>query len=182
MNQVSFPIDPEDTAYKLNLMCYYTAIAAFAELAKELREGEVRRTPQDLSQRTYFSMRKRPENDCLISFDWPAKQIDAFCRALDFESTPNVIGQPKIVLGGRLLVVPRVLTTHTTSNAVPGSVVSVVRKTIQVATSTEDILIPLVLTVGGRPVGIGELQDYGLTPGASLKATELSAVTFPEQM
>jgi methionyl-tRNA formyltransferase len=180
LKQASVPIGTQDTAYKLNLKCYYTAIAAFSELVGELKSGAVTRTRQDLSLRTYFGLSKRPDNNCLISFNWPAAQIDAFCRALDFESTPNPLGMPKVVIGGRLLVAARTEKTGVVSKDIPGTVRQIVGEGIQVATSTEDIILTSIQTVGGRALPMGELRQYGIAPGINIEAPVLSPVSCPE--
>jgi len=180
LKQVVVPIDPDDTAYKLNLKCYYSAVSAFTELVPELMAGTARRVPQDLTRRTYFGLSTRPANDCLISFDWPAEQIEAFCRALDFEGTPNPIGLPKVIIDGRLYVARRIRLTNTPSLQKPGTVISV-DPAVRVATATNDIFLETILTLSGRPVPIHELTGYGLALGASIYAGDLSAVTQPEQ-
>ena len=176
LKQAMFPIGQQDTAYKLNLKCYYNAIAAFAELVPELIAGSFQRTPQDLTQRTYFGLSKRPDNDCLINFDSSAQTIDAFCRSLDFEGTPNPMGVPKAVIGGRLYLVKRIELTGIASAQKPGTVVSL-DPVVRVATRTDDIVLPVIASIRGDGVALWELKDQGLLPGVSIHAESLSAVT-----
>jgi methionyl-tRNA formyltransferase len=126
----------------------------------ELIAGTVERIPQDLSQRTYFGLSNKPENNCLVSFEWPAAQIDAFCRALDFEDSHNPIGRPKIVLGGNALIVRQVKLTGVRSLLPPGTITAIAPE-LRVATATEDIVFPTVETTAGRPLSPGELLNYG---------------------
>ena len=180
VKQVTFLIAPQDTAYKLNLKCYYTAIDAFRTMLPDLISGRVRPEKQDLSQRSYFGYSRRPANDCLLSFAWPAIQIDAFCRALDFENARNPIGTPKVIIGGRLLVCRRIELTNVTSSQAPGTVIESTPM-LQVATSTEDIVIPALETIRGRQVSLEELMDYGLQTGLCIHAPDLSLVTHPDE-
>jgi methionyl-tRNA formyltransferase len=182
LKQASFPVDARDTAYKLNLKCYYTAIAAFKELLVELKAGTVTRTKQDLSQRTYFSRSKRPDEDCLISFQRPAKRTVCLCRALDFESTPNVIGRPKVIVGGRLLMAPQVELAGVRSGAIPGTIVDIQENCARVATSTEDVIVPVFHTLGGRALPMTELSAYGLRVGVNIEASSLAEVSCAEQI
>jgi methionyl-tRNA formyltransferase len=182
LKQPEFPIDCGDTVYKLNLKCYYTAIAAFTELVGELKTGTETRVKQDLSQRTYFAIRKRPANDSLLSFRWPAQRILSFCRGLNFEATPNVIGRPKMIIGGRLLMAPSIELAGIHSTATPGTVTGIHGESVQIATSTDDVIVTSVHTLQGRALSMSELGQYGLAVGVMLEEASLSEVTQPEQL
>jgi methionyl-tRNA formyltransferase len=182
LKQATIPIGVRDTAHQLNLRCYYTGIALFSELIGELKSGTFKRTKQDLGLRTYFGLSKRPDHDCLISFKWPARQIDAFWRALDFESSPNPIGRPRIIIGGRLLMVPRIELTGIRSRAIPGTVIDINNDSVEVATSTENVVIPTIHTLGGRALPIGELREFGLAVGTTIDSQSLMDVSCPEQL
>ena len=181
LKQHNFPIAAADTAHRLNQKCYYTAFAAFCELAKELMDGTEKRLPQDLSQRTYFGLKKAPANDCLISFAWPAEQIERFARALDFENAPNPIGYPKIIVAGRLLAAVEFNRTNVRSSSVPGTV-QFQDDSLRVATGTEDVLVRRVRTLSGRPVSVEEIRGYGVHPEDNIEAADLSRMLCPEQM
>lgn len=141
LKQVTFPIGDEDTSFQLNLRCYYAAIAAFRDLIGELENGTAVRIRQDLSQRTYFPKKMRPENDCLISWEWPADRIARFCRALDFGPMPNAVGQPKALLDGQIVPVLQACTTGRPSTEAPGTVLERTAGSFRVATMTEDLVI-----------------------------------------
>jgi amino acid adenylation domain-containing protein len=104
LKQRSVEIFENDTSFILNARCYDAAIDALSELALELVEGREIRTPQDLRQRTYYPLHKRPAGGGLIDWNRPQAETDALRRALDFGNQPNDLGLPKVLLGGELYV------------------------------------------------------------------------------
>jgi len=60
LKQACFPIAGEDTVESLGQKCYLTGMRAFRQLLKELKGGTYTRTPQDLSQRTFYKRSQRP--------------------------------------------------------------------------------------------------------------------------
>ncbi|MCC7300003.1 MAG: amino acid adenylation domain-containing protein, partial [Verrucomicrobia bacterium] len=105
LKQRAVPIFENDISFTLNARCYDAAIDALSELALELVEGREFRTQQDLRQRTYYPLHKRPANGGLIDWSVPLAETDALRRALDFGNQPNDLGLPKILLGGELYVI-----------------------------------------------------------------------------
>lgn len=180
LKQSSFRISQGDTAYRLNMKCYYAGIELFSDLVRALDGHDLRRTTQNLDERTYYSACRRPENNCLISFEWTAKRIDAFVRALDFERTANPVGNPKVIIRGRLLAVPHVTNSRIRSTSKPGTV-ETLGDSIRVATSTDDVFLRTVQTLGGRLLSTSELRGFGLSLGDCIQATNLSAIVHPEQ-
>lgn len=104
LKQRIVPVLETDTSFILNARCYDAAIEALRELALELVEGRETLTAQDLAQRTYYPLYKRPANGGLIDWSRPAAEITALRRALDFGNQPNDLGLPKVLLGGELYV------------------------------------------------------------------------------
>lgn len=104
LKQRTVKIFENDTSFTLNARCYDAAIEALSELALELVEGRETRTKQDLRQRTYYPLHRRPANGGLIDWSRPQAETDALRRALDFGNQPNDLGLPKVLLGGELYV------------------------------------------------------------------------------
>ena len=104
LKQKRVEITPRDTSFTLNARCYDAAVDALRELASELVEGRETRRPQDLTQRTYYPLHKRPANGGLIDWNAPDEESDALRRALDFGTQPNELGLPKVYLGGEIYV------------------------------------------------------------------------------
>ena len=142
LKQVSFPIkQPGETTYTLRLRCHLAAIRSFTELIPELDAGTFTRTKQDLSKRTFFYKSKRPTEDCVIPFEWPADRIDAFCRALDFGPQANPVGVPKIWIGSELYAVSRLEICDSRSGVLAGTVIQIGDGFLRVATGTADVVL-----------------------------------------
>ncbi len=97
-------IDPEDTSFTLNAKCYAAAILSLDTLAVELVENRETLTPQDLSQRSYYPLHKRPDNAAVIDWTKPPEEIAALRRALDFGIHPNEFALPKVCANGELFI------------------------------------------------------------------------------
>lgn len=59
--QATFPIAADDTLDRLHQKCYLSGMRAFRALLPTLKDETFARTPQDLSQRTYYPLASRPE-------------------------------------------------------------------------------------------------------------------------
>jgi amino acid adenylation domain-containing protein len=104
LKQRQVEIFETDTSFTLNARCYDAAIDALSELALELVESRETRVQQNLQDRTYYPLYKRPACGGLIDWGLPRIETDALRRALDFGNQPNDLGLPKTLLGGELYV------------------------------------------------------------------------------
>jgi len=104
LKQKRVMISSQDTSFTLNVRCYTAAVDTLIDLASELVEGREIRREQDLNQRTYYPLHKRPANGALIDWNMPEEQVSAMRRALDFGTQPNDLGLPKVYFGGELYV------------------------------------------------------------------------------
>ncbi len=101
-----FPIRPDDNALTLNARCFARGAEAFADVVQMLETGTPIRQKQDLSQRGYYALDKRPDAAGLIDFEQPTRQIVDLVRALDHSGYWNPMAEPKIRLeNGRVLPV-----------------------------------------------------------------------------
>ncbi|MEQ6248528.1 MupA/Atu3671 family FMN-dependent luciferase-like monooxygenase [Sulfitobacter sp. HNIBRBA3233] len=96
-----------ETAFSLNSKCYAAGMESFGRVLAQLETGTLERTPQDLSQRSYFARDDRPAPLGLIDFTQSAAAIDALVRGLDFGGYWNPLGIAKIALDGALYTVAR---------------------------------------------------------------------------
>ena len=169
LQQVAVPIAPDETALTLNVKCYDAAIASFAELVRQLADGTVVRQPQDLSERTYFGLGKRPST--IINWQDSAEQISALVRGLTFGTYDNALGLAKMLVEGRgargerwevrsssftlrssLFVVREVEVLAVRSGEAAGVVTAVAPYRVQVATGTHDVVLTQLVTLAGEPV------------------------------
>ncbi|MGE4488361.1 MAG: amino acid adenylation domain-containing protein, partial [Kiritimatiellales bacterium] len=105
LKQKKVPVHDDDTSFTLNARCYDAAVIALDELALELAEDRETRTPQNLAERSYYPLHRRPPNGGIIDWRCPRAETSALRRALDFGNQPNELGLPKILLGGELYVI-----------------------------------------------------------------------------
>jgi methionyl-tRNA formyltransferase len=149
LQQTAVPITNDDTALTLNAKCYDAAIQAFATLAAQLAADTVGRQPQDLSQRTYFGLYKRPFP--LLDFQQPAAQIHNLVRGLSFGSYVNPLALPKILAADSVWCVGKTEILDTLSTEPPGTITAVTPTQLHISTATHDIALSQIATLDGQP-------------------------------
>jgi len=162
LQQCSFPLAPDETAFTLNRKCFKAGIDSFEELVKGLGDGTLRAVPQNPSERTYFAKHKRPAAQACIDWTLPAERIAAFVRSLDYGPYPNPLEVPKAVGGGNVLLVPKLEVLPAFSESPPGTVLAVDGDSVRVATSSNQVVIPQLLGRAGEAVNLGAA---GITAG-----------------
>jgi natural product biosynthesis luciferase-like monooxygenase protein len=168
LKQKLFPIEPQETAYSLNVKCYEAAIDTFTELVQELATDRVTRQRQDFSRRSYFSMNQRPVAAGAINWQLPAEAIAALVRALDFGPTPNPLGLAKLVANDTIFYISAVAGLAPTS-ARPGTITGVDKQGLRVATTTTELALSCVLDRHGRELAPAELlRQLGCRVGDQL--------------
>ena len=87
-----FPIEPDETGLSLTSKC----IREGERLVKRLLEGEIPKTPQDLSKRQYYG--KGPP---ALDLSKSAVEIDRLVRASNFHPFPSDWGTPSVLIDGK---------------------------------------------------------------------------------
>jgi amino acid adenylation domain-containing protein/non-ribosomal peptide synthase protein (TIGR01720 family) len=168
LKQVAVSIQSDDTALSLNVRCFEAAIKAFNELVHELSENREEIFTQDISQRSYFSLYKRPENACLLSFKQSTKVLYNLVRALDFGRITNPLGFPKIWLPGGVVCVSQARIVKHISD-LSGQVLAIDKNGLEIATSDGSILFSHIMTLEGITLDSTILSEqYGVRVGLSL--------------
>lgn len=174
--QALFEIAGGETALTLNAKCYDAAISSFSELIDDLAYDRVSARKQNLSERTFFSRDKRPSPGCILSWKRSAREIDAFVRALDFGSSPNPLGHPKLALGTDFLIVSEIEVLNSMSSVPPGTVTHINADFVSVATLDGEIALRKLLTIDGQPLSIADfVAKFGLYEGHQFKELEQKA-------
>jgi len=169
LKQETFPIERGERALTLNAKCYEAGIRTFSELVREIRAGTVARRKQDLAQRTYYPLAKRPEAACSICWDRPAEEIEALVRALDFGNYANPLGAPKARLGGQWFCIGECEAAATSSGRLPGVIIAAGLDSMTVATAGQDVVLRRLTAIDGSPVTPAQL---GAAEGGRLEGLD----------
>jgi amino acid adenylation domain-containing protein len=166
VKQVPVDIDRNDTSKTLHLKCFEAGIRSFAQLIEELAEGKETRKKQDLDRRHYFGLYKRPASGCLLSFNWEAHKIEALARALDFGDHENLIGMPKIAVGGDFFLLPEISLTGSPTQQPPGTLTTVDDRSLSIAAADQEVKIHQIFNADGREIPIPDfLAGFHISAG-----------------
>ncbi len=168
--QVLFELTDDETAFTLNAKCYDAAVGSFAELIDDLTYDRVSARKQNLNERSFFPLSKRPPSGCLLSWNRSARDIDAFVRALDFGPYPNPMGLPKLAIGRDFIIVSEIEVLNSMSTAAPGTVTHIDASCVRVATRDDEIALRKLLTIDGQPLPMADfVAKFGLYKGYQFK-------------
>jgi len=163
LQQETFPIAGNETAFTLNAKCFEASIQSFSVLVDRLAQGKADPKPQDLSRRTFCPLWKRPYAAATIDWGQPAENIYNLYRGLEFNNYPNPLGLPKLYLGNTAVAVRKIDILDTPAQAEPGTVLRVTDTSLEVSTATN------VLTLSG----LTGFDGARITPQALLEAASI---------
>jgi len=164
-----FPIEEDETALSLNLKCYEHAIKAFGELIEELATNTETLLKQDLTSRSYYGLKYKPETYGFIVWNNTADTIDRLCRALTFGDYKNELVTPKILINDHVFVVKSYRKLHVSSGKIPGSIVHLSSTDLQISTLSTDIVFYELMGLCGKIFQMEELiEQFGLSVGQNL--------------
>ena len=174
--QRRFPIAADDTAFTLNARCFQAGIETFAELMAQLEAGASVRTPQDLSQRTYFGRHARPDALAIVDVAAPAAATSRLVRAFDHGGYKNPLALAKLRLphgvcavGGVELLPP--------SGKPAGAIVAVADEAVQVAVADGDLRLTRLRCLRGSPLDAAALARLGAAVGATIAGSDPAQAT-----
>ncbi|MDF3414225.1 LLM class flavin-dependent oxidoreductase [Sulfitobacter sp. M57] len=158
--QKTVAIAPDETAFSLNSKCYAAGMESFAAVLSQLEAGTLDRSPQDLSQRSYFARDQRPENMGLLDFAKSAAQLDSMVRGLDFGDYWNPLGRAKLAAGGAFYSVTALDLLADQTGGV-GEVLSVSDDRVTVGTGTTAVTLRGLRSLEGGAVCVSDLFAVG---------------------
>lgn len=155
--QKLFEIAPEDTALTLNTRCYEAAIDTFPQLVEQLVSGAPARQAQDLSRRSYFGLKTRPEAAAVLDFSRSTSDLMRFVKALDHDSFRNPLFMSKVHTNTGVILVRHAARAEGQGN--PGTILATTPDTLTIATADGAIsLSGLTLLDGAKLPKAGEVM------------------------
>ncbi len=169
-----FDVAEDETAFSLNSKCYAAAMDSFGEVISQVELGDLKRQPQDLSQRSYFARADRPAASGRLDFTRPATDLCRLVRGLDFGDYWNPLCAAKIDIDGQIVLVGSAAPSDATGTA--GTVLDADVNTLTIATSESAITLGgLTLPNGAAVKPIDLCQPGNLLP--ALTGEQAAALT-----
>lgn len=172
LKQVLFEIAKDETAVSLNTKCFAAALESFPELVDELATDTLSTRAQDKSQRSYFGKFQRPPAAGLLHWHKPARELEAFVRAMDFGEYRNPLVSPKVLWESQLFSVTAAFARDEEVNTPVGQILDVAEGQITVATGSGTLSITKFRDLTGKSLSPGQLASrLGLTTGQSFQVS-----------
>ncbi len=161
VKQSSFAIDPNETAFSLNLKCSTEALRLFSLLLEDFDSGYVFTKKQDLRNKTYFDRNKIPENYGIINFNDSLKKIYSTHRSLYLggKSYCNPVGSVKIWDGSEFFLIDS-LAIVKDKKTIPGKVYTSSDSSLLIGVSDGKIAINNIKTSEGEKVCINNTSFH----------------------
>ncbi len=177
--QQRFPIADDETALSLNTKCFAAALETYPALLEQLEKDQVTRTPQDLSQRSYFGRKDAVDSLGLLDWNRSAVELARTVRALHVGPYENPLAAAKIALGDRLYLVDEAEAEDGT-DAEAGTVVGLDEDAMRVACAEGALKISSLRTQNGENVTLASVtSELGLREGLRFAALRLNQPTEP---
>lgn len=157
-----FSIEHIETAVNLYLKCYEEALLGFKTLLNDLENNTLSPKKQNLPNRSYYPLSKKPHNDGIIDWNTSAEAIIRLFHATHLGHIKNLLTLTKVLIGDQYLI-PQHISRSTTLSVYPaGSLTQITSTSIHVATLTYDIILKELKTLDGIPCPINLLLEKNL--------------------
>jgi amino acid adenylation domain-containing protein/thioester reductase-like protein len=160
LKQTTFPIEKDETALSLNLKCYQHALNLFRELVEELSNKSYTITAQDLSQRTYFGLNKKPDGNGLIKWNSKGEDIHRLFRALELGGYNNKLCSLKLNINNDIYIVDNLQLTSEASGSPPGKIVEIAEDFWKIATASINLLLLSIKTLDGEECILPDIAKH----------------------
>src|SRR2546428_13512478 len=167
LKQELLEISKTETAYSLNVLCFEAGARTFPEVVRALANGNTAPRAQDLSQRSYYGMYKRPAAAFVISWELPGRETFKLFRALEFGSVANPLGRAKVWLKGELFLCAAASSDEASTDFQPGTILEIGESSLRVATARGSIILEELLTLDGKPASLSNIvKPHNLQVGS----------------
>jgi natural product biosynthesis luciferase-like monooxygenase protein len=169
-------INAEDTAFTLNAKCFAAGVESFDRVLEEIATGLAGRQTQDMSGRSYFGLKDKPDGAGWID---PAKgtaEISRMIRALDHASYDNPVVAPFVMTATGPIIVGEAEAVDGSGAA--GAVLAIDAASITLAVSDGALMLSRLRDPLGNdldPRGILQAGDTLATPQIDMDAITASA-------
>jgi len=156
LQQAVFPIDPDETAMSLNLKCFEYARLEFIKLVNTIAENKLLPVAQNIQERRFFTSHKKPSGHAFINWEAKAQDIVVLHRGLNFGEYLNPLALPKFTFG-KTIIIPKQISVQTLSTEAAGTIIHLEGSSIEIATSTQNILLKQCVDLKGHPINFDAL-------------------------
>ena len=157
--QKSIDITKSESALSLHSKCYEQAVITFEEMIDQIENDFIQPKPQDSKRRSYNAWQKRPQNACIINFDQSAETIQNQINAYNFgQQYENPIGQPKLLIEDKLLIIVESEMLKEAANGQSGSIDRLDENALIINTKDHKIAIKKLNDIYGRKQFLSELR------------------------
>ncbi len=171
-----FKIAANETTFSLDARCYDAAVSSFSELVDDIASGNVSAKQQNLNERSFYPLYKRPSSGCVISWSRSNHEILDFVRALHFGRYDNPLGLPKLAVGTDFVIVQEIDGTDALSADPPGTITRIDPYFVSVATGDGEVILSKLLTIDGQPLPLSDfVKTFGLYEGYHFKELDQEA-------
>ncbi|MDE1486879.1 formyltransferase family protein [Xenorhabdus bovienii] len=148
--QQNVEINRSDTALSLNMKCYNAAFEGFKKLISLIKGGKpIEYVKQNVSERSFFSSRKRPYAGACLQWEHSAEELSALVRGLSFgERYRNPLCVPKVYLINIIGIVKTLEVLSVSTHKQAGILVDIAQNFWIVTTGTTDIRIEFIQLTG----------------------------------
>lgn len=164
-------IEPNESAFSLNLKCFDLAVQSFEKLLIDIEQNNLKPTEQELSQRSYFGRAMRPNRFCELLFDVDAQSIYSLCKSTEYgDAIYNDFGLPRLIIDNFLYLVPKITILPEHSKLSAGQICSVDDRGIAISTNTNIILITALLDAFGSTADLVNFaKKHSISSGYQFK-------------
>lgn len=169
--QEHFSLEADETALSLNTRCFATAMKLFRSLCSDIRADVLKRTPQDLTQRSCFFRYDTPPDLATLRPDATVAATLRLAAALDHGDYPNPVAIPKIRCGAKALLALGIEAESETGQTAgaPGQLSSLSCGALRLQLSDGAIHIRQPASLLGEPLSAeAALEHLGLASGDCL--------------
>ena len=170
VEQVTFPIEPGETALSLNATCFARGLDSFAAVLAGIEAGTLVRRPQDMTRRSQVRRDDRPDGAGRIDFKQPAESVRRFVQALHHGAYRNPVAVPKISTDDGVFIVTGAEPAQ--GGGQPGAVLAVDDTALTVACGQGAVRLSGLTCLQGLPVTGHRVAAVG----AVLNATDSTGI------